>query len=78
MRPFQRKLDSASPDHIEINVGKTTIKTCLHVNDRDNHKAIIRNIALMTDYYPVYQSTYICKEAISYELFNFEQKYDFC
>ncbi|HAT1883533.1 TPA: hypothetical protein ACRUL4_001981 [Legionella pneumophila] len=39
-----------------------------------NHKAIIRNITLMTDYYPVYQSTYICKEARSYELFNYLNK----
>lgn len=39
-----------------------------------NHKTIIRSIALMTDYYPVYQSTYICKEARTYELFNYLNK----
>lgn len=28
----------------------------------------------MTDYYPVNQSSYICKEARSYELFNYLNK----
>lgn len=39
-----------------------------------NHKTIIRNIALITDYYPVYESSYICNEARAYELFNYLNK----